>query len=109
MPSFEEDAFNRAQQMHRRSSYNSNANSNANSNQGSRRSDYSAPKPENPKPEPPENITTEATPVAPQSESGLLDTLFQNKEQSLILLLIVLLIEENSDPTLLLALIYLLM
>lgn len=109
MPSFEEDAFNRAQQMHRRSSYNSNANSNSNSNQGSRRSDYAAPKPENPKPEPPENITTKETPATQSSESGLLDTLFQNKEQSLILLLIVLLIEENSDPTLLLALIYLLM
>ena len=78
MPSFEEDAFNRAQQMHRRSSYNSNANSNANSNQGSRRSDYSAPKPENPKPEPPQS-TEQATPVAQSGESGLLDMLFQNK------------------------------
>ena len=39
---------------------------------------------------------------------GLLDVLFKDKEQSLILLLIILLMEENSEPTLLLALVYLL-
>ena len=54
MPSFEEEAFNRAQQMHRK----------------------------------------------PQ---------FNNKEQSLILLLVILLMEENTDPSVLLALMYLLM
>ena len=37
-----------------------------------------------------------------------LDMLFKNKEQSLILLLLVLLMDENADPTLLLALVYLL-
>ncbi len=106
MPSFEEEAFNRAQQMHRRPSYSPNANSNS----GTQHSDFAAPKPEPSEPQEPQpSEKAESMPSAHQSnETGLIDTLLQNKEQNLLLLLIILLMEENSEPTLLLALIYLL-
>ena len=83
MPSFEEEAFNRAQQMHRKPQFN-----------------REAPRREVPKlPEPPD----------PKKDDGLLNLMFKNKEQSLILLLVILLMEENTDPSVLLALMYLLM
>ena len=80
MPSFEEEAFNRAQQMHRKPQFNR----------------------EEPKSELPE-------PPVPKKDDGLLNLMFKNKEQSLILLLVILLMEENTDPSVLLALMYLLM
>lgn len=103
MPSFEEDAFTRAQQMHRRTPYRPG---------GNQQTDFQKrePKPEpEPEPEPnqPEKAQSPNVTVSQQND-GLLDMLFKNKEQNLILLLIILLMEENSDPTLLLALIYLL-
>ena len=88
MPSFEEEAFNRAQQMHRKPQFN-----------------REAPRrevPEEPKSEIPE-------PPVPKKDDGLLNLMFKNKEQSLILLLVILLMEENTDPSVLLALMYLLM
>jgi len=39
----------------------------------------------------------------------VLETLFQDKEKSLILMLLMLLMDENADPTLLFTLMYLLM
>ena len=75
MPSFEEEAFNRAQQMHRKPQFN-----------------REAPRRE-----------------VPKKDDGLLNLMFKNKEQSLILLLVILLMEENTDPSVLLALMYLLM
>lgn len=112
MPSFEEDALNRAQQMHRRA-YNSNQRPNNKPEQTSANNNQ---RPQE-KPEKTENYFADsnaeksfANQVAEsQNDKGMLDILFQNKEQSLILLLVILLMEENSDPTLLLALIYLLM
>lgn len=109
MPSFEEDAFARAQQMHRKRPQNrSQVNNNT--------------QPDNPPPKPQEPPVTEqkevqiptaqaqtSVPVsAPVKSDSFLNALFKDKDQSIILLLIVLLMEENSNPTLLIALIYLL-
>lgn len=94
MPSFEEEAFNRAQQMHRKPQFNREA---------PRREVPKQPeKQEEPKPEIPE-------PPVPKKDDGLLNLMFKNKEQSLILLLVILLMEENTDPSVLFALMYLLM
>lgn len=101
MSSFEEDAFARAQQMHRRRAQNQTQPSTP------------PPKPQ----EPPPKISEERSEPAPQAKithnanaqsNSFMDALFKDKDQSIILLLIVLLMEENSNPTLLLALIYLL-
>jgi hypothetical protein len=49
-------------------------------------------------------------PLKPEKRlDNMVDILLGNKEQSLILLLLVLLMNENSDPSLLLALMYLLL
>lgn len=101
MSSFEEDAFARAQQMHRRRAQNQT------------QPTASPPKPQEPPPKISEE-RSEPTPqlqkphTAPAQSNGFMDALFKDKDQSIILLLIVLLMEENSNPTLLLALIYLL-
>lgn len=94
MPSFEEEAFNRAQQMHRKPQFN-----------------REVPKREVPKPpEKQEESKPEIpNPPVPKNDDGLLNLMFKNKEQSLILLLVILLMEENTDPSVLLALMYLLM
>lgn len=94
MPSFEEEAFNRAQQMHRKPQFN-----------------REAPRMEVPKqPEKQEESKSEIPePPVPKKDDGLLNLMFKNKEQSLILLLVILLMEENTDPSVLLALMYLLM
>ena len=81
MPSFEEEAFNRAQQMHRKPQFNREA---------PRREVPKQPeKQEEPKSEIPE-------PPVPKKDDGLLN-------------LVILLMEENTDPSVLLALMYLLM
>ena len=89
MPSFEEEAFNRAQQMHRKPQFN-----------------REAPKREAPKQPEKQEIPE---PSVVKKDDGLLNMMFKNKEQSLILLLVILLMEENTDPSVLLALMYLLM
>ena len=94
MPSFEEEAFNRAQQMHRKPQFNREV--------PKREVQKPPEKQEEPKPEIPE-------PPVPKKDDGLLNMIFKNKEQSLILLLVILLMEENTDPSVLLALMYLLM
>ena len=83
MPSFEEEAFNRAQQMHRKPQFNREA--------PRREAPKQPEKQEEPKSEIPE-------PPVPKKDDGLLNLMFKNKEQSLILLLVILLMEENTDP-----------
>ena len=81
MPSFEEEAFARARQLHR--------------------------KPE-PKPEPEPDPKPEK-PIKPVKNQNLIETLFRDRDKSLILLLMLLLADDNNDPSLLFALAYLLM
>lgn len=98
MPSFEEEAFARAQQMNKRRPFYTD-------NQQSKKA---TGKDEHPTKEEPKPVAEKMPEKAIQNNVSLLDMLFKNKEQSLILLLLVLLMDENADPTLLLALIYLL-
>ncbi|MGN1131115.1 MAG: hypothetical protein ACI4Q8_07150 [Ruminococcus sp.] len=58
----------------------------------------------------PQEINTQKTEINKQNKNtNFLDMLLGNKEQSLILLLLVLLMNEDCDPTVLLALLYLLL
>ncbi|MGN0442280.1 MAG: hypothetical protein ACI4FO_06220 [Acutalibacteraceae bacterium] len=95
MASFEEEALRRAQQLHSRPRQ---------------------PEPEKrqrpPDPKPDESAAKSE--IKPQSkpqtqQKSLIDFLLADKEQSLILLLLLLLSGEKADPSLLLALMYLLM
>ena len=97
MPSFEEEAFERARKMSR----------------GRR-----APKGEKPKNPDPEKSEKPPAPkpeapqvsVMPQKPApNMLETLFKDKETSLILMLLLLLTDEKNDPTLIFSLMYLLM
>ena len=97
MPSFEEEAFERARKMSR----------------GRRAPNEEKPKnpvpeksekPPAPKPEAPQ------VSVMPQKPApNMLETLFKDKETSLILMLLLLLTDEKNDPTLIFSLMYLLM
>lgn len=100
MPSFEEEAFARAQQMNKRQPFHSNNHQNQ----------KSAPKQEQPskKDQREQNSVPENLPEQKTQNNSLFDMLFKNKEQSLILLMLVLLMDEKTDPVLLLALVYLL-
>lgn len=102
MPSFEEEAFARAQQMHRHTQSN---------NAGPSASTKRQTPPRQPQSETVEEPKQEAShPKAEACEqANAFDNLFQDKERSLILFLIVLLMDENPEPTLLLALMYLLL
>ena len=91
MPSFEEEAFERARKL-------------SHSRPGGNPPHSEPPKPAPPKPAPPAPAK-EAPPKAPQ----LMDTLFKNKDNSLIMLLLLLLMDEKTDPSLLFSLLYLLM
>ncbi len=105
MPSFEEEAFNRARQMHQGRRTSNPANSAKNYAQ------TPEPQPEMPAEQKnPDNNSVTEIPIQPaqQKSGGITEILFQNKEQSLILMLLILLMEENTEPTLLLALVYLL-
>ena len=96
MPSFEEEAFERARKLsHSRPGGNP---------PHSEQPKLVPPKSEPPKPAPPASAK-EAPPKAPQ----LMDTLFKNKDNSLIMLLLLLLMDEKTDPSLLFSLLYLLM
>ncbi|HBM99267.1 MAG TPA: hypothetical protein DD413_07545 [Ruminococcus sp.] len=106
MPSFEEDAFARAQQMHRRRPQNQSQ-----SNKTSPTVNTSAKSQEVSSAEQKADTDIQTEPTvrtATAKNDSFLNVLFKDKDQSIILLLIVLLMEENSNPTLLLALIYLL-
>ncbi len=92
LPSFEEEAFARAAQLHRKDDKHGEAH---------------RPPPVKPKPADPESPKPQPKPkpVAP----NLMETLFRDKDKSLILLLLMLLMDEDKDPSLLFALAYLLM
>lgn len=106
MPSFEEDVFNRAQQMHRSRQTAANT-PHSRSAPEQKAPAIQSPAPKEAEPEPVNQLPT--VHAEAQKSTGITDILFQNKEQNLILLLLILLMEENTEPTLLLALVYLLM
>lgn len=100
MPSFEEEAFLRAQQMHRRGS---------SDRRTERQGEQEPPKPRANQSE------GAAKPVAPPASSAdpasraAFEGIFRDKDKSLIILLIILLMDEKNDPSLLLSLMYLLL
>ena len=106
MPGFEEEAFRRAQQINRPRTVRERA--------------ETVREPEKPKPKPEvkeeqkaelpniNNSEKEIKSNPKPKKTGLIETLFKDKEKSVILALILLLSDENSDPSLLLALMYLL-
>lgn len=106
MPGFEEEAFRRAQQISRPRSHKERV--------------EAVREPEKPKPKPEvkeeqkaelpniNNSEKEIKSNPKPEKTGLIETLFKDKEKSVILALILLLSDENSDPSLLLALMYLL-
>lgn len=94
------DALKRAQQMN---SYSANPNK---STKQTRPPQISQDVPQ----ETPQEINPPKTELTKQNKNtNFLDMLLGNKEQSLILLLLVLLMNEDCDPTVLLALLYLLL
>lgn len=96
MASFEEEALRRAQQMHSRPPHQTER--------------EKKPKPPEKKPEDtPQKADNKQENKAQGQQKSLVDFLLSDKEQSLILLLLLLLSGEKADPSLLLALMYLLM
>ena len=96
MPSFEEEALRRARQLN---------NSRPQQKKAEAAVSQSAKNTEQEQ-KPCENQEKEQT---HRKGQGVMDVLMSDKEQSLILLLILLLSGEHADPTLLLALMYILM
>ncbi len=92
MPGFEEEAMERARQLSH-----------------SRRTPHQEPPKEPPKPPPPKPPVPAPAPLPPKPAPNLIDTLLRDKEASLILMLLTLLMDEPTDPSLLFALMYLLM
>ncbi len=109
MPSFEEEAFARAQQMHRRSQ---SGNAGSSSPQRGAARTYnqagSQTRKEENREEPKSEKHKSQSPDIGE-KSTTLDNLFQDKERSLIMILLVLLMDEKPDPTLLLSLMYILL
>ena len=98
MAGFEEEAFERARRM-------SHSRPGGTPQREERREEPPKPKPEPPKAEPPKP----SVPPEPPKPPNVLETLFRDKEKSLILMLLMLLMDEQADPTLLFTLMYLLM
>lgn len=96
MPSFEEEAFERARKL-------------SHSRPGGNPPHSEPPKPALPKSEPPKPAPPAPAKEAPPKAPQLMDTLFKNKDNSLIMLLLLLLMDEKTDPSLLFSLLYLLM
>ena len=98
MPGFEEEAFARAQRMSRPRPQNEKR--------------EAPPEPKKHEPEireaPNNNSKEEIKSKTPPPETGLIEALFKDKEKSIILALILLLSDTNNDPSMLLALAYLL-
>lgn len=103
MPSFEEEAFARAQQINRHQPFHHGSQQSVKPSAKQEQTNKEQSKQENE-----EQPSEKAFAPKQQGNANLLDMMFKNKEQSLILLLLVLLMDENTDPALLLALIYLL-
>ncbi len=100
MPSFEEEAFLRAQQMHRRGS---------SEHRTERQNEHEPPRQ---KPVQNENTAKQVTQPAKSAGSSnrtAFEGIFRDKDKSLIILLIILLMDEKNDPSLLLSLMYLLL
>ena len=99
MPSFEEEAFERARKL-----------SHSRGGSPPRREEPPKPKPA-PMPEPVPAPKPEPEPVPPPAKPtspNMMETLLRDKETSLILMLLLLLTDEKSDPTLIFSLMYLL-
>lgn len=103
MSSFEEEALARAKQMNRMQSFYRDNNKSNNTQENKRESEKQEKNISEKK-----NIEAPAENHKVKTDANLLDAMFKNKEQSLILLLIILLMDEKADPSLLLALVYLL-
>ncbi len=100
MPGFEEEAFLRAQQMHRRGG----------SERRTERQNEAEPRQQ--KTAGQENASKPAAPPAKAAGSAnrtAFEGIFRDKDKSLIILLIILLMDEKNDPSLLLSLMYLLL
>lgn len=125
MPSFEEEAFARAQQIshsrpngtqsERRPLRESNHNRAREPVAGHEREENPTPpkpsEPEHTEPSKPRNERKEPPkrPHTPKrGKHGLLDIFFKDKERSIIAALLLLLMDESSDPELIIALAYLL-
>ncbi len=102
MSSFEEEAFERARNLSR----SRHGGSVPREEKKPEPKPSAPPKPEPPKPEP---TAAAAVPPLKKPEPNLIETLFRNKENSLIMMLLFLLMDEQSDPTLIFTLMYLLM
>lgn len=100
MAGFEEEAFERARRM-------THSRPGGTPHKEERREEPPKPKPEPPKPPPKPAPPPE--PPKPPKPPNVLETLFRDKEKSLILMLLMLLMDEEADPTLLFTLMYLLM
>lgn len=102
MPTFEEEALKRAQQMHSRVPPYKREERSAPENQikAESREENAMPQADTP--------LKEKHMQGNEKQAGVLDFLMRDREQSLILLLLLLLYGENADPALLLALMYLL-
>lgn len=97
MPSFEEEAFERARQI---------SHSRAKAEEPRRqKAEPAAAKPAQAPPKPPEIPKPKQPPATP----NMMETLFRDKENSLIVMLLLLLMDEKNDPSLLFTLMYLLM
>lgn len=98
MPGFEEEAFARAQRMSRP--------------RHQKEKQETPPEPKKVEPETAhkakDNSNKEIKSDAPPPKPGLIEALFKDKEKSIILALILLLSDTNNDPSMLLALAYLL-
>ena len=115
MPGFEEEAFARAQQMHRQSRNQAVRRNEVLKDEHHRehhegdREEHTA-KPEPPKPEHHSDESEPKKPSAALKQKGpdLIQTLFKDKDKSIILMLLLLVMDEGADPSLLMVLIYLL-
>lgn len=101
MPSFEEEAFERARKM----THNRRPNSAPHREEPHTEEKPKPAPPEPPKPEAPPKPKPVAVPAAP----NMMETLFKNKENSLIMMLLLLLMDEKNDPSLIFSLMYLLL
>ena len=110
MPSFEEEAFERARKM----SHNRRQNS------APHREEPPAKEPTKPAPSEKTEKSEKSekfekfekpkpAPIKPPAAPNMLETLFQNRENSLILMLLLLLMDEKNDPSLIFSLMYLLL
>ena len=102
MPGFEEEALERARQMtqHRRSA----PRTEPKREEPRQPEKPSLPEKPEPPPKPPKPVSSN-----PQEPPNMMEILFRNKENSLIMMLLLLLMDEKNDPSLLFALMYLLM